>query len=238
MNILILGNGLLGQELSNQTGWKTLSRNKDGFDITDPTTYSKMLSTYDGTAQYCKYDTIINCIANTDTYSNDRQHHWEVNYKGVADLVDFCNEWKIKLIHISTDYVYANSSGIPTEEDVPVHQETYYAYTKLLADGYVELRSNNYLIVRTTHKPDPFPYDKAWLNQIGNFDYVTVTASLISKLVKSGSKGIINVGTQMKSVFELAKRTRADVLPGLVPSSLVPNNTLMNLDKLIKLNLK
>jgi dTDP-4-dehydrorhamnose reductase len=238
MGVLILGDGLLGKELSNQTGWDILSRKKDGFDITDPTTFSKILLPYDGITQYCKYNTIINCIANTDTYSKDRQYHWEVNYKGVADLVDFCNEWEIKLVHISTDYVYANSSGTPTEKDVPVHQETHYAHTKLLADGYVELRSNKYLIVRTTHKPSPFPYDKAWLDQIGNFDYVTVIASLIIKLVDREVVGIINVGTQMKSVFELAKQTRKDVLPGLVSSPLIPNNTLMNLDKLTKLNLK
>ncbi len=229
MNILILGDGLLGKELSNQTGWDTLSRKKDGFDITDLTTFSKILITY---------DIIINCIANTDTYSKDRQKHWDVNYKGVADLVDFCNQWKIKLVHISTDYVYANSSGEPTEQDIPVHQETYYAYTKLLADGYIELKSNNYLIVRTTHKPNPFPYSKAWINQIGNFDYVTLIASLIKKLILTKTIGIINVGTQMKSMFELAKQTRKDIKPTLIPSSLTPKNTLMNLDKLTKLNLK
>lgn len=229
MNILILGDGLLGNELSNQTGWDTLSRKKDGFDITDPTTFPKILVTY---------DVIINCIANTDTYSEDKQKHWDVNYKGVADLVDFCNQWKIKLVHISTDYVYANSSGEPTEQDIPVHQETYYAYTKLLADGYIELRSNNYLIVRATHKPTPFPYNKAWINQIGNFDYVTVIASLIKKLILIKTTGIINVGTQMKSMFELAKQTRKDVKPTFTPSSITPKNTLMNLDKLTKLNLK
>lgn len=229
MNILILGDGLLGKELYNQTGWDTLSRKKDGFDLTDLTTFSKILITY---------DVIINCIANTDTYSKDRQKHWDVNYKGVADLVDFCNQWKIKLVHISTDYVYANSSGEPTEQDIPVHQETYYAYTKLLADGYIELKSNNYLIVRTTHKPNPFPYNKAWINQIGNFDYVTLIASLIKKLILTKTIGIINVGTQMKSMFELAKQTRKDVKPILIPPSLTPKNTLMNLDKLTKLNLK
>lgn len=238
MSVVVLGDGLLGSELVKLTGWHSLSRKKDGFDITNPSTFSYLLDTFDSIAQKSKYNVVVNCIANTDTYSKDKQAHWDVNYKGVAELVDFCNQWNIKLIHISTDYVYANSTGIPTEEEVPVHQETYYAYTKLLADGYVELKSNNYLIVRTTHKPVPFPYDKAWLDQIGNFDYVTVTASLIKKLIDSKTTGIINVGTQVKSMFELAKQTRRDVVPTLVTSSLVPKNTLMNLDKLTKLNLK
>lgn len=235
MSIVILGDGLLGSELVKQTGWDLISRKKDKFDITDPSTFSLLL---ENTPQKPKYNTIINCIANTNTYSKNKQNHWDVNYKGVAYLTDFCNKWKIKLVHISTDYVYANSSGIPTEEDIPVHQETYYAYTKLLADGYIELKSNEYLIIRTTHKPSPFPYNEAWINQIGNFDYVTVIASLVKKLTLTKTTGIINVGTQMKSMFELAKQTYKNVKPTPISSPLIPKNTLMNLNKLTKLNLK
>jgi hypothetical protein len=34
MNILILGDGLLGSELIKQTGWDYISRKKNGFDFT------------------------------------------------------------------------------------------------------------------------------------------------------------------------------------------------------------
>ena len=40
------------------------------------------------------YGTIINCVANTDTYSDNRLEHWDVNYKFVSDLVDVCNDKK------------------------------------------------------------------------------------------------------------------------------------------------
>lgn len=231
-SIVILGDGLLGSELHTQTKWDMVSRKKNGFDITDPSTFSLLLETYDGMAQKAKYDTIINCIANTDTYSIDRQAHWDVNYKGVAELTDFCNKWGVKLVHISTDYIYANSTGTPSEEDVPVHQETYYAYTKLLADGYIELKSRDYLVVRTTHKPYPFPYEKAWINQVGNFDYVTETASLIKRLITKQATGTINVGTTLKNMYQLAKETRTDVEPILIQEKKVPTNTSMNLNKL------
>jgi len=233
-NVVILGDGLLGSELSTQTKWDIISRKKDGFGITDPSTFSLLLETYDGMAQKAKYDTIINCIANTDTYSTDRQAHWDVNYKGVAELVEFCNKWKVKLVHISTDYVYANSTAVPTEEDVPVHQETYYAYTKLLADGYIELRSGDYLLIRATHKPTPFPYEKAWINQVGNFDYVNIIAQMISQLIQSNASGTFNVGTQLKSMFTLAQQTNKEVLPTKKANNLVPGDTIMNLDKLNK----
>ena len=98
---LILGYGLLGKEIYNQTGWRLHSRQKDGFDITDEDSFDKLSK--------IKCNTIINCIGHTNTYSKNRDKHWDVNYKGVASLVDFCNDRKIKLVHFSTNYIYSNS---------------------------------------------------------------------------------------------------------------------------------
>lgn len=234
--VAILGDGLLGTELNRITNWDVISRKKHQFDITDPSTFNILLNWFNDPhngklAGTPRYTTLINCIANTDTYSLDRKLHWDVNYKGVAELVDFCNHWRIKLVHISSDYVYANSSGAPTEEDVPVHQETYYAYTKLLADGYIELKSKDYLVIRTTHKPTPFPYTAAWIDQIGNFDYVDVVAPLIVDMVVRDQIGIFNIGTEVKSMLDLAKRTNPDVQPAEITSYNVPRSTIMNLDK-------
>lgn len=229
--VVVLGDGLLGSELERITDWDVISRKRHRFDLTDTSTFDLLLDTFDGMLQKPKYSTIINCIANTDTYSTDRQGHWEVNYKGVAELVEFCSKWKIKLVHISSDYVYANSTGIPSEESVPVHQETFYAYTKLLADGYIELRSNDFLVIRTTHKPSPFPYNTAWVNQIGNFDYVDEIAPMIVKVVNQDIKGILNIGTPLKSMYTLALETSPDVKPILPTSRLVPTSTVMDLSK-------
>jgi len=229
--VAILGDGLLGSQLESITNWDVISRKRDNFDLADSSTFNLLLETFDGMLQKSKYSTVVNCIANTDTYSTDRQSHWEVNYKGVAELVEFCNKWNIKLVHISSDYVYANSTGIPSEESIPVHQETFYAYTKLLADGYIELRSNDYLIIRTTHKPTPFPYSTAWIDQIGNFDYVDNIAPLIVEVVNKDVKGILNLGTPTKSMYSLALQTNLDVEPVLAENKLVPTCTVMDLTK-------
>ena len=151
--IVVLGNGILGKEISKQTGWDNISREKNGFDITDNSLIEEMM--------FDQYDVIINCIANTNTYLDERDPHWNVNYKGVDNLVEFCNREGIKLVHVSTDYVYVNAEPNSSEEDVPVHQGTWYAYTKLLGDSHVQLKSKDYLIVRGGHKPNPFPYDNA-----------------------------------------------------------------------------
>ena len=99
-----------------------------------------------GSIQHCPYDVIVNCVANTDTYSKKRGPHWDINYKGTSDLVDFCNKWNVKLVQISTDYVYAGGMPNKSEDDVPVHQDTWYSYTKLLSDAHVQLKSKDYLL--------------------------------------------------------------------------------------------
>ena len=220
LKVLVLGDGLLGSELVKQTGWEYLSRKKGNFDIDN---LSWDLATYSP-------NVIINCIANTNTYSVNKEAHWHVNVQFVDKLIDYCNNNNIKLVHISTDYVYAGSVNNASEEDVPVHCNTWYGYTKLLSDGLVQLRSNNHLIIRCTHKPKPFPYEAAWIDQIGNFDYVDEIASLIIKAVEKDLKGLYNLGTDVKTMYELASET-AKVGKSFTPAH-VPKNQSMNVSKL------
>jgi len=219
LKVLVLGDGLLGSEIVKQTNWDFYSRKKNNFDINKiDTILPKNL------------DVIVNCIANTDTYSNDRISHWNVNYNFVYNLINFCNENNIKLVHISTDYIYTSSIENATEEDVPVHCNNWYGYTKLLGDGIVQLLSKNYLLCRCTHKPKPFPYEKAWDDQVGNFDYVDKISELIVELINKNKVGVYNVGTDTKSMYELASQTKI-VSPTNSPVY-VPKNTTMNLNKL------
>jgi len=221
MKIVVLGDGLLGSELVKQTGWDYISRKKDNIDFIKVESWSELL---------LPYDVIVNCIAHTKTYDPNKELHWDINYKAVSILTEYCNNHNKKLVHISTDYVYTNSVNEANENNVPIHGNNWYSYTKLLADAYIELKSKNYLICRETHKPNPFPYKTAWVDQIGNFDYVDKIASLIIELIKNNSQGIYNVGTELKSIFTLSNST-STTTPGLKPEN-VPSNTSMNLNKL------
>ena len=224
--VLVLGDGLLGSELVKQTGWEYVSRKKANKDL-----YRLLpiiLADEDS-------DTIVNCIGNTDTYSDDKESMMNVNYKFVKDLVDELNFGQFppkKLVHISTDYVYSNSVQYAKETDVPVHNATWYGYSKLLADGYIEnFSDNNYLICRMTHKPNPFPYDKAWNNQIGNFDYVDKQVKRLIELINKDATGIVNVGREAVSMYELAKETKKNVEQNECDYP-VPEVLTMNINKM------
>jgi len=220
MKPIILGNGLLGQELFKQTGWDILSRSVNNVDLTDITTWAHLL---------LPYNTVINCISFTNTYSDDKQSNWDVNYKAVIELTDYCNYHQKKLIHISTDYIYSNSLSEASEEDVPAHNNTWYSYTKLLGDAYVQVKSKNYLICRESHKPYPFPYPQAWDDVKTNGDLVPKIAQLIIKLIENDAKGVFNVGTEVKTIFDMASEFN---IGSIKSPSYIPKDTTMNVSKL------
>lgn len=217
--VLILGDGLLGSEIARQTQWDVASRKLSNLNIDN---YGELLDiTF-------KYDTVVNCIAHTDSYSTDKNTHWKVNYEFPASLSDICNTEGKKLVHISTEFVYGNNLTPPTEEDLPIPDTTWYAYTKLLADEYIKLNNNNYLICRELHKPSPFPYPKVWNVQTSG-DTVQKIAGLIIKLIEGNACGVYNVGTGDKFLKELAPKSEEIPAP-----SHVPKDTRMNLTKLNK----
>jgi dTDP-4-dehydrorhamnose reductase len=176
------------------------------------------------------YDVIVNCIANTNTYSDDKELHWNVNYRFVDFLVIFCNETGKKLIHISTDHIYTNSKNQASELDVPVHMETWYGYTKLLGDAHVQLKCRNYLVIRESHKPYPFPYKVAWWDQHTNGDYVNIIVGLIVKLINKRVTGVYNVGTEEKTWYEYTKDEFETVPGAKLPGA--PYNITMDVSKM------
>jgi dTDP-4-dehydrorhamnose reductase len=220
MKVLVLGDGLLGSEIVKQTGWDCASRKLTRLDITKYFDLERLILN--------KYDTVVNCIANTNSYSDNKTSHFKVNYNFIETLCNITYPERIKLVHISTEFVYANNKVLPTEEDIPQHDGTWYAYTKLLADEYIQQNHNNYLICRELHKPNPFPYDKVWKVQTSG-DTVDKIAELIIKLINTDAQGVFNVGTGDKWLRELVSNTEEIEAPAHVPK-----DTRMNLDKLNK----
>jgi dTDP-4-dehydrorhamnose reductase len=224
MKILVLGYGQLGQEIVKQSGWDYISRQKNNFDFCKLESYNKYLY---------NYDTIINCIANTDTYSNDKNSMIDINFKAVVKLIDFCNLYNKQLVQISTDYIYCDSVENASEENIPVHARNWYSYSKLLADGYIQSFCNDYLLIRTSFKPNPFPYSKAITTQKGNFDYINKVTEKIINLINLNAKGVYNVGHEKPwTIYEMALETNKNVLPSNdILNETMPTNITMNTEK-------
>lgn len=214
---VILGDGLLGSELQRITSWSIESRKKTNLDIED---FKRLSSIVDSN------DVIVNCIAHTDSYGGTREEHWKVNYELPARLSNLCLTSNKKLVHISTEFVYANNDIPPTETDIPLPDDTWYAYSKLLADDYIKATNAQALICRLLHKPNPFPYKEVW-NVKTSGDLVDKIAILVKELIIKKATGIFNVGTGDKNLSDLAPYSKI-----VEPPAHVPKDTRMNIYKL------
>ena len=222
MKVLVLGKGKLGGEIVKQTGWDYLSRAEHEITIDN---FDEWKSRMD------EYDVVVNCIANTDTYSDDKEKHWKANYELVTYLAEYCDDNGKKLVHISTDYLYQNSVSEAKESDECEFEHTWYMFTKLMADEYLKEHAKNYLICRLSHKPYPFPYDSAWVDVVTNADYTPVISELVIKLIEGDAEGLYNVGTEKKTIYELALRTNKNVKEIFSPPH-IPKDISMNISKM------
>jgi dTDP-4-dehydrorhamnose reductase len=189
MKILMTGgSGLLGQELQ-----KYLKCDSPTHLMMDITKHIKKLG---------NYEMIIHCAAYTDVTGAEKEKKqcYLVNVTGTINLLNASTD--IPFVYISSEY--ANK---PTN---------YYAQTKKLAELEVEKRKTPYLIIRTLFKPTPFPFPKAFIDQYTQGDYVDIIAPLIAKEIgqwdRKTSKTLY-VGTGRKTIYDLAKRTRQNVIP-------------------------
>ena len=219
MNNLILGDGLLGSELKKQTNWDIASRKKSNLDLNNLRLIEDLI---------INYKCVVNCVANTNTYSDNKKTHFDINYRFPMNLSNICQKLNIKLVHISTEFVYANNIKSPNEDDLPLPAKNWYAYSKLLADEYISLTNKNHLICRLLHKPNPFPYDKVW-DVVTCGDMVDKISFLVIKLIEKKAFGIWNVGTGKKKLISLAPNKSTIIKPDHVPY-----DTSMDLSKLNK----
>jgi dTDP-4-dehydrorhamnose reductase len=226
---LVLGDGLLGTELVKQTGWDYISRKKNkGMDFVNVYSYSELLY---------NYGVIINCIANTNTYGEDRKDYWDVNFVGVCNLVDHCSKRGKKIVQISTDYIYANSKENASENDVPANAPNWYSYTKLISDAYVQAKSFDYLLIRTSFKPHPFIYKKAITTQLGNFENIQTIAGKIVQLINKNTFGVCNVGHNTSwTIYDMALESVPDIEPSNeIISDTMPRNITMNVSRMMRI---
>ena len=149
-NILVTGSmGQLGseiKELSSNYNYNFFFTTRDDIDITSK----------DSIKEFCQTNSInviINCAAYTavDKAQSDIENADLVNRKAVKKLSIIAKELDIKLIHISTDYVFDGKNFKPYVEEFQTNPQSIYGKTKL--DGENELRDINPLnsiIIRTS----------------------------------------------------------------------------------------
>tara|TARA_B100001250_G_C19715416_1_gene751209 strand:+ start:284 stop:1135 length:852 start_codon:yes stop_codon:yes gene_type:complete len=170
MNILVTGaNGQLGQEFQNN-----VSKSKDDFYFTDEIdldiTNKNHVLNYVSDNQI---KLIINCAAYTDVNGSESNKKLaiKVNSESIKNLVEICEEQKLKMIHFSTDYVYNSNNISPIKEDSNINPINYYGFSKREGEKIIEKSLSDSIIIRTS-----------WL-------YSMYGSNFVKTMIKKGDNG-------------------------------------------------
>lgn len=160
MRVLVSGaNGQLGNELvsilksgKSEIGYidpayencEVIVADVENFDIKN----SKMIEDF---LNKNKPDIVINCAAmtNVDGCETAAEGAMKVNALGPRNLAIACNKIDAKLVHVSTDYVFAGDSKTAYREWDLCNPQSIYGKSKYLGEEFVKQFSTKYFIVRT-----------------------------------------------------------------------------------------
>ena len=142
---------------------------------------------------------IINCAAYTavDKAEEDRETAFMVNSEVVKNLIEICDIKGIKLIHISTDYVFNGETHTPYKEDDITNPASIYGLSKLKGEEYLKNNANA-MVIRTSWlyssdeqsfvkkilgRAEKFGRLKVIYDQIGSPTYVMDLAGAILEII-------------------------------------------------------
>ena len=95
---------------------------------------------------------IVNCAAYTyvDKAEIEKEKADELNCNAVKNLVEISEIYKLRLIHISTDYVYNGINKSEISEHEYVNPQNYYGVSKLNGEKYIENSISESIVIRTS----------------------------------------------------------------------------------------
>jgi dTDP-4-dehydrorhamnose reductase len=148
--ILITGsNGQLGNEMQVASKefpqFNYLFTDIEDLDICDKVALDRFVKTN-------FVDIIVNCAAYTavDKAEDDEELCYKINKDAVKNIAVIAAENQLKVIHISTDYVFNGNSYIPYTEDMEVCPTSVYGKSKLAGEKELLEICPNSTIIRTS----------------------------------------------------------------------------------------
>lgn len=208
-NILVTGgNGQLGSELKeiayNYQNYNFLFTDVKDLDITNHPAVASFIESN-------QINVIVNCAAYTavDKAESEPELSNAINHLAVANFAQIAKEKNIKLIHISTDYVFDGTNHKPyIETDIP-NPKSVYGQTKL--DGELaiqDIKPANSIIIRTSWVYSKFGnnFVKTMLRLAETRDEISVVADQIGSPTNAS-----NLGKAILTILPLIKNKNVEV---------------------------
>lgn len=147
MKVLVTGcNGQLGYDVSKELfkrGDTAVSVDIEEMDITDKAAVENYI-------RNANVDAVIHCAAYTavDAAEDNVELCRRINCDGTKNIADSCKKHNLKMIYISTDYVFNGEGETPWKPDEKREPLNVYGQTKYGGELAVENTLDNYFIVR------------------------------------------------------------------------------------------
>jgi dTDP-4-dehydrorhamnose reductase len=179
-------------------------------------------------------DIVIHAAAMTDNRLIERNADDAVltNIVGSSNIAIACMTLNIRMVYISTDYIFPGTHGNYTEED-PILPFNLYAWSKLGGECAVKA-VKNHLIIRTSFGKNDFEYKEAFTDKWTSKCYADQIAPMILEAALSPLTGVLNLGTERKTLYDYAS-ARSTVKPVKIAdtSFATPYDTSLNLQRWI-----
>jgi dTDP-4-dehydrorhamnose reductase len=235
MKIVILGGkGMLGSDLADACAAQnipTLILDRDEVDIVSETSVAQQ---FDAAKVDSRKDWVVNCAAYTrvDDAEKERELCHAINATGAGVVARACASRGLRLLHISTDYVFDGTLGRACTENDPVKPLNFYGETKLEGENLVRAAGGNWLIVRTQslYGLRGRNFIKAILNQlaqgktslrvvadqVSSPTFTVHLADALLRVMKADARGVVNIASGGScSWHEFAGAIVAATRPGI-----------------------
>ena len=147
MKVLVTGTkGQLGYDVVNELekrGHTAVAVDIEEMDITDAVSVERVITE-------AEVEAVIHCAAYTavDAAEDNVEICRRVNAEGTKNIAKVCKKLDLKMIYISTDYVFEGEGERPWEPDDERHPLNVYGQTKYEGELAVEKYLEKYFIVR------------------------------------------------------------------------------------------
>jgi dTDP-4-dehydrorhamnose reductase len=227
MKCLVLGaNGQLGRDLLRLLPVPVIGVGRDRADLTSPESLRRVLDEE-------RPDTVINCAAYNfvDRAESEPMQAFAVNSIGVRELAKLCGLRDIRLVHLSTDYVFGFDVARRqpySESDLPGPINVY-GTSKLAGEEFVACHCPRHLIIRTCglygvetmlRLAEAGQTIRVVTDEICAPTYTADLAQAIVALISSDASGLLHLTSSgFCSRFEFAAEIfrQAGLSPTLVP---------------------
>ncbi len=145
--LLLGGSGRLGRVLT--SAWRDrhdlLLPGRSELDLDCPDPLATALAAFD-------FDTLVNVAGLTSPYACEDSPDlaWRVNAESPGRLAQVCAERGARLIHLSTDYVFAGDGTQPLDEEAPTAPVNVYGCSKLAGEQAVLTACPGALVARVS----------------------------------------------------------------------------------------